>query len=461
MAEQAREIPFAWEKLMVAKRNIQRIAGEMPEVRDKVDKLLPISKEKAREWYDQLEELRQKLLEHLAACRLCLLEMALEQEAAMAAGCHRAVKAFALMTPDYARFTGGLGELLSRLPEEDETVTTNAAIIGRLMNRVRLGYYPTDPEHIDSITGGIAFPEGVVTNLLDPCCGCGLALRQIATGNNCMTYGMELDESRAEQAQEQLHRVGVGSFFHSRVSHGAFHLLFLNPPYLSVLKEGGGNVRSEKLFLVDSIKHLAIGGLLIYIIPHYRLTDDIARVLCDNFTDLSAYRFMGKEFERFHQIAVFGLLLKRTDGSAQVEDFVGTVENTDQLTLLSQLPPGRYPLPAVELGVETFKGAVFNEMELYRQLKKSDSITRLISRNALDRQEKRPLLPLNVGQIGLIAGSGMINGLVECDFPHIIKGRIVKETVRDYSADGTTMTETYTNRMIFNILAADGFRSLT
>ena len=34
---------------------------------------------------------------------------------------------------------------------------------------------------------GIRFPDGVTTNLFDPCCGCGKALRQLAQGNNCYT----------------------------------------------------------------------------------------------------------------------------------------------------------------------------------------------------------------------------------------------------------------------------------
>lgn len=40
---------------------------------------------------------------------------------------------------------------------------------------------------------------------------------------------------------------------------------------------------------------------------------------------------------------------------------------------------------------------------------------------------KRPPLPLSIGQVGLIGGSGLINGLMECDYPHIVKGRIIKE----------------------------------
>lgn len=51
----------------------------------------------------------------------------------------------------------------------------------------------------------------------------------------------------------------------------------------------------------------------------------------------------------------------------------------------------------------------------------------LFAKSKLDREPKSPPLPLSIGQAGLIGGSGLINGLMECDYPHIIKGRIVKE----------------------------------
>lgn len=71
--------------------------------------------------------------------------------------------------------------------------------------------------------------------------------------------------------------------------------------------------------------------------------------------------------------------------------------------------------------------------------------------------------------MGLIGGSGLINGLMECEYPHIIKGRIVKErhTVTEENRGpnnrlmSTEIRETIFNRMIFNILTPSGFRSLT
>ena len=49
------------------------------------------------------------------------------------------------------------------------------------------------------------------------------------------------------------------------------------------------------------------GGLLIYVIPYYRLTPDICRVLVDNFNDLSVWRFTESEFKQFKQVAIFGV----------------------------------------------------------------------------------------------------------------------------------------------------------
>lgn len=63
----------------------------------------------------------------------------------------------------------------------------------------------------------------------------------------------------------------------------------------------------------------------------------------------------------------------------------------------------------------------------------------------------------------------MINGLIECEHPHVIKGRIVKEVNTDELPVKlnesnhpviTEITETKTNKLIFNVLTAAGFKSL-
>lgn len=461
---------YALVKLQESVRAVRQAVNEFPVLRRRIDKYQG-NRAKARETYNDLKQQQGRVLSALRYAALSLLEMELPQMADYSVKLSESIKVFNLMTPDYTRLCGFLSDYLEKLPiaENTEAKTTSAAIIGHLMAGVKMGYYPTDLEHVRCLARSIEFPEDVTVNLLDPCCGCGMALHTLADGKNCKTYGVELDRHRAEESLARLDRVGFGSYFRSRISNETFHLMLLNPPYLSVMTEGGANTRNEKRFLVDSLSHLLYGGLLIYIIPYYRLTPDICRILCDNFEDLTVWKFTGSEFRRFKQAAVLGIRRKRQDGSDLVTGLASLAFQPDRLPELMELPENRYTLPDIEKKVELFKGAEFNVAELAEQMKKSTSFSRMFEKNKLDCGEKRPLLPLNLGQVGLIGGSGLINGLVECDTPHIIKGRIIKETSvsreENLNSQGdltsTTVLETRSNKMIFNLLTPQGFLSLS
>ena len=458
--------PYALDQLTQLQSQIMQSAQGMVVQRARIEKYRQSNLTAARDTYTELERIRAHLVERLTASQLFLLEMEEYPLASAAEQLRRGLAGFQLMSTGYKPVYEALAKFTASFPTGQKT---NAAIVGRLMNNIKLGYYPTDPDNISLILRGIHFPEGVTTNLFDPCCGCGKALRQLAQGNNCYAYGVELDESRAEEAQTRLHRVGFGSFFHSRISHEAFHLLFLNPPYLSVINESGGRSRHEKRFLIESIPTLMYGGLLIYVIPYYRLTPDICRVLVDNFDGLTVWRFTDSEFKKFKQVAVLGIRKKR---DTELQDTLWLEQlacSPAGIPLLTQLPESRYALPAQPMTVNTFKGERFNQKELEQQLRKSDSFAQMMARSELDSGVKHPLLPLSISQIGLIGGSGMINGLIECDTPHIIKGRIIKvvrtESEEKFSARGNHMgseiRETITNKMIFNVLTPNGFKALT
>jgi hypothetical protein len=461
---------YAIAKMEEATRIIKQAVNELASLRKKMDKN-KANKQKAQEAHTDLQQQFAKLKNALDTSTLALFEMDLPDIADYSAKLAHTVKAFNLMTSDYGKLCVSLSDYLTKLPLSDsmKAKTTNASIIGRLMATVKMGYYPTETEHIRQIARSVEFPDGVTANLLDPCCGCGLALHTLAQDRECNTYGVELDLHRAEEALTRLNRVGFGSYFHSRISQEAFHLMLLNPPYLSVMTEGGSNARSEKRFLIDCYSHLMYGGLIIYIIPYYRLTSDICRVLCDNFDDLTVWKFMDGEFEKYKQIAVMGVRCKRRDGSKLVQELASLALKPDKLRGISELPEGRYRLPETAIKVNTFKGAQFNVHEMAEQLKRSTSFSKLFEKSKLDSRYKRPLLPLNIGQVGLIGGSGLINGLVECDTPHIIKGRIVKENIvskeENLNSKGelksTTVIETRSNKMIFNLLTPQGFISLS
>ncbi len=457
---------YASENLRTAQNWLMELSQQLAVQRVQVENYRTSNLTAASDAYSQLQQTRENLAGVLSDVRLLLMEVEETKLAATAGQLQAGLQGFNLMSNTYRPVYDVLRDFARKLPVEG---TANAAVIGRLMNNVKLGYYPTDPDNISHILRGIQFPAGVTTNLLDPCCGCGKALRQLAQGNNCYTYGVELDESRAEEAQTRLHRVGFGSFFYSRISHEAFHLLFLNPPYLSVLNKSGGRTRHEKKFLIESLCHLMYGGLLLYVIPYYRLTQDICRVLCDNFDDLTVWRFTDREFKKFKQIAVLGIRKRRNMEPPDALWLEQYTSDPAAIPSLTELPEDRYALPAQMLEVPVFKGEKFNQKELEQQLRRSGSFSQMMARSELDNGVKRPLLPLSIGQIGLIGGSGMINGLIECDSPHVIKGRIVKvvstEVEDQFDTDGkhhgTVERQVTSNKMIFNVLTPQGFRALT
>ena len=412
---------------------------------------------KARDAYTELESLKKKTIETVMELRLLFVESDMKENALFCTKLYQAVQQFKLMTPDYSKLISTLQALRNQIPRNE---TTNAKIIGHLMNNVKMGYYPTDIAHVKRIKNALVFPSETKVNILDPCCGCGIALEQLALEEDAGTYGIEIDEERGHEAESRLGRVGFGSYFHSSVSHEAFHALFLNPPYLSVLTEGGSKARSEKRFLVDGTWNLMQDGILIYIIPYYRLTYDICRVLCDNYHHISMYRFMDAEFSKYNQIVLFGVKKKKEDGSLLAEKLALYAMMPEKIPLIDTMPSGRYILPATLKKVAIFKGAVFNLGELERQMAQSKSISALFEKSKIDAMEKRPLLPLNVGQVGLIGGSGLINGYVDCDHPHVIKGRVIKEVKQYENEIDNTMTVIRNNRMLFNILTPDGVKKL-
>ena len=463
---QAGQRSYALERLRGLQREVPQLTQAMVLCRARVEQHRNTDLAAARDEYNDLQNARKRLAEALGEVQLLLMEVEEYHLAANAGQLKEGLLGFDLLSNTYRPVYDALNGFAARLPVDG---TTNAQVVGRLMNNIKMGYYPTDPDNISLILKGVQFPEGVTTNLLDPCCGCGKALRQMADGNNCYTYGVELDGARADEAQTRLHRVGFGSFFFSQVSANAFHLLFLNPPYLSVLNESGGRARHEKRFLIESLGTLALGGLLVYVIPYYRLTPDICRVLTDNFENLSLWRFTDAEFKKFKQAAILGTRKKRDVVPQDTQWLEWFSTHPGSIPCLTELPEGRYALPAKPLEVKTFRGEKFNKKELERQLGRSDSFQRMMARSELDSGVKRPPLPLSISQIGLIGGSGLINGLIECDTPHVIKGRIVKvtrnETEEQFDAKGrhtgAELHETITNKMIFNILTPNGFKALT
>ena len=151
----------------------------------------------------------------------------------------------------------------------------------RLAAQYKAGYYPTPPrvvEMIASLAQARSMGRGEHTlRILDPCCGAGDALAQLAAaierpdGARVETYGVELHTGRAHEAKERLdHALGT-DLFQTSIANGAFGLLFLNPPY--DFDSAVDEKRTEQAFLRQTTRYLAVGGLLVFVVPLRRLAE--------------------------------------------------------------------------------------------------------------------------------------------------------------------------------------------
>ena len=328
----------------------------------------------------------------------------------------------------------------------------------RLEAKIKMGYYPTPLSVVERVKSFIEFPEDNV-NLLDPCCGEGLALKRLKGDVNATTYGIELDECRAERAKSNLDYVIKGSYEDARISNNAFSCLFLNPPYdWDIANVGERSERKEKTFLKGTLRYLQPSGLIIYIIPQKRLSDDIAKVLSYRFDDFNVFRFPDEEYEEFKQIVLFG--------SKKHEPLLNDLEYERLRVIphkdLREIPFSDKPIYSLPASgqVHLFRSSLVDEKELEREMGDS-MLWRKIKQNAemVNDNLGRPPLPLHKGHLGLLLANGCLDGVVgEGKHRHIVRGKVEKVISRYEEYEGDTLIErdVESYRVSIKILKKDG-----
>lgn len=320
---------------------------------------------------------------------------------------------------------------------------------------VKMGYYPTPISVVERIRTFLSFPEDNA-NLFDPCCGEGLALKKLKGDAKATTYGIELDERRAEKAKKNLDHVLKGSYEDARISHNAFSCLYLNPPYdWDAVNEGE---RKEKTFLKGTMKYLQPTGIMVYLIPQKRLTEDVAKLLSYRFEDFNVFRFPDREYEEFKQIVLFGSKKYEPALNDNEYESLRTVPQKELYEIPHSDKP-IYSLPSAE-PVQLFRSSLIDEEELERELADSVLWKKLKESVELtDGYMGRPPLPLHKGHLGLLLANGCLDGVVgDGQDRHIVRGKVEKITSKfeEYEGDTLIEREVENYKVSIKILKRDG-----
>ncbi|HHJ1928491.1 TPA: DUF6094 domain-containing protein, partial [Pseudomonas aeruginosa] len=188
-------------------------------------------------------------------------------------------------------------------------------------NFARNGYFPTDEVTLERALQALAPAPSGRMRICDPCAGEGVALAEAAHilgRDKVQALAVEYDRERADHARGLLERVLHSDLFDTMISRQSFGLLWLNPPYGDLVADhsgasqyqGSGRRRLEKAFYQRCLPLLQYGGVMVLIVPHYVLDDELTGWLSNHFTGLRIYAAADPTFK---QVVIFGIRVRRQD----------------------------------------------------------------------------------------------------------------------------------------------------
>lgn len=215
-----------------------------------------------------------------------------------------------------------------------------------------------------------------------------------------------------------------------RISNSSFDILNIQPniSYRLYLKHDMTTYPSQEFYaLKENIKYLRKDGILFYTIPFTRLTNEIMLFLSKSLKDISVIKFNNKD-DYCNKVMIIG----QKDYVKNYEENYAYLKSLEYDLLEEDIEEDKYILPDNTKTIDVFRGGKISERELDNIILTdnlyNDFYSKTNQKNInLDTQ---PLLPFNIGQIGLVLTSGKLDGVIEepNNVKHIIKGRTIKYT---------------------------------
>ena len=307
-------------------------------------------------------------------------------------------------------------------------------------------------------------------NFLDARCKNGYNANEIKKYStvNINFYGMEKDPSDANNAKsrECFTKIAKGGLNGSKCSNDVFDVALLFPTlqYTAELTPMQTlRPRREIEEFRQVTKYLRQDGLLLLILPYYRLTSQFCTLIAKNYNNVS----IGKVKKWDDLLMIAGT--KKVDDKEPNEDIYNLLRQVSLVKPWQQtqdeLKIDEYILPPDLLEVSLFRGNVLDDEDITDIINDSNLYNSFINKqtNILESTEdQQPLLPFNIGQIGLVLTSGCLDGEIEEleGQYHVIKGMVKKDIITEEvptERRGDTETRTtHVNKVQINVITPDG-----
>lgn len=294
-------------------------------------------------------------------------------------------------------------------------------------------------------------------------------------------YSVTLNNSIYYSKKEVCKKLIIGANNKISITNDAFDMVFLSPQVDKSITNSTSfsvmfQLRERKESIKDAIRYLRPNGHLILTMPYYRVEKDIAKILArflDNIEIRSAYDI--KE-NRLGYITIIGTKNPTKEVKEEEYQKLRKIALNQDFKHLNECPLEKRSFPDNILEIRTFRGSVIQSEEVFECTDESNIFNEILKEQSRVKfhSDAKPLLPFNLGQIGLILTSGCLDGIIEegnghC---HVIKGRVKKHSeevssVVDENEDDdddfgnpaenkTKVQETISNKVEINLLLPDG-----
>lgn len=344
--------------------------------------------------------------------------------------------------------------------------------MARLESERKGGYYPTPPKEMELILKRVTARENSTVTLLDPCVGEGDALKLaqdflISKKVNAISYGIELEKTRAEKAKEKIDHVLACGYENARMSHQAFSFLYLNPPYAEIHGD-----RLERIFFRDLTKpnsYLTEGAVVILNIPQ-RVLEPLSDLIAQRLRGVRVYRFTDVNFHQFKQVIVYGYrksarigrddILKKQliDLAYTSPDFIPTLETEDWNEV-------QYVIPEPQKKVEIFDTTFVQPEDIIRSMNECNLMEQvslnIFNPSAQRVERKSPVMPLKISHMATAIAAG---ALPEAMGDHLLVGvtktKITEDIEVDEETGGTKESTVYESKSLIRVFSEQGIFDL-
>lgn len=222
------------------------------------------------------------------------------------------------------------------------------------------------------------------------------------------------------------------------------------------------NIRDiEKIEMLNSLRYIRDDGLFVLFLPYSRCSDEILMHLSKKIKDIQISMI---DLDSNGEVVITGIKNDTKTNNEIAEDYRYLLDFIYENSFskgTNNISLSKYTIPSKEEEIVYFRGSKISPEEMCSYCSESGLVEEVLKENIKEEEsDTHPLLPFNIGQVGLVLTSSQLNGVVndENGIPHLIKGLTVKETTKTEERDDDEIksTEVISNRVQINIMAADG-----